>query len=72
MHLMELAFSLAEDSAGSSIAARIAIMAITTSNSIKVKAKPRTPERGKRVLIELKTSSDGGVCAIAQSAYQSL
>ena len=52
MHLIELALSLAFDKAGSSIAARIAIMAITTSNSINVKAKLRAPRPVKRFLIE--------------------
>src|SRR5262245_58590268 len=37
-HEMRLAFSLAIESAGNSIAARMAMIAITTSNSIKVKA----------------------------------
>ena len=42
-----------EDKAGKSIAARIAMMAITTSNSIKVKAAgpglcPAAPDRWKR------------------------
>ena len=36
---MDLAFSLAFDNAGSSIAARIAMMAMTTSSSIKVNAR---------------------------------
>src|SRR6185295_1700785 len=40
---MLLAFSLARDRAGSSIAARIAIIAITTSSSISVKAAERFP-----------------------------
>src|SRR3954463_9468158 len=40
-HAMSLAFSLARDRAGSSIAARIAIIAITTSSSIRVKAALR-------------------------------
>src|SRR4051794_40394807 len=39
--LIWLAFCLAFARAGSSIAARIAIMAMTTSNSISVKALPR-------------------------------
>src|SRR5437588_8652361 len=38
MHWVRLAFSLALARAGSSIAARMAIIAITTSNSISVKA----------------------------------
>ena len=37
--LVALAFSLAFDSTGSSSAARIAMMAITTSSSSKVKAR---------------------------------
>ena len=37
-HLIDCAFCLAADKAGSSIAARIAIMAITTNNSINVNA----------------------------------
>src|SRR5436190_11535999 len=40
MHDAWLAFSLALDKAGKSIAARIAMMAITTSNSISVNARP--------------------------------
>src|ERR1017187_2081022 len=40
MHWTPWAFSLALSSAGRSNAARIAMMAITTSNSIKVKAGP--------------------------------
>jgi hypothetical protein len=35
---MEAAFALAEDNAGRSIAAKMAITAITTNNSTKVKA----------------------------------
>jgi len=35
-HLMRMAFTLARDNAGSSSAARMAIMAMTTSSSIKV------------------------------------
>src|ERR1700753_3815136 len=45
MHWMRLAFSLAEASAGSSIAARMAMMAMTTSSSINV--KPRVTFEGK-------------------------
>src|ERR1017187_9951018 len=40
-HLMPSALSLALVSAGSNKAARMAMIAITTNNSIKVKAKPR-------------------------------
>ena len=36
MHLMDLALSFARASAGNSMLARMAMMAITTSNSIKV------------------------------------
>lgn len=36
---MDLALALAADKAGSSMAARIAMMAMTTSNSTKVKAR---------------------------------
>ena len=39
LHAARLPFSFADASAGSSSAARIAMMAITTSNSIKVKAR---------------------------------
>ena len=42
-HLVWVAFCLALLKAGSRIEARIAIMAITTSNSIKVKARRTTP-----------------------------
>src|SRR5678809_485170 len=42
-HAMPLALSLALDSAGSSIAARIAMIAITTSSSIRVKPAVRFP-----------------------------
>src|SRR5262245_45945241 len=38
---MPCAFALAFERAGSSIPARIAMMAMTTNNSIKVKASPR-------------------------------
>src|ERR1017187_5610050 len=38
-HTVRLALSLAFDRAGNSMAARMAMMAITTSNSIKVKAE---------------------------------
>ena len=37
VHLMALAFSLAMDNAGNSMPARMAMMAMTTSSSIKVK-----------------------------------
>ena len=37
VHLMALAFSLAMDNAGNSMPARMAMMAITTRSSIKVK-----------------------------------
>ena len=40
MHLMRKAWDLERASAGKSIAARIAMMAITTSNSISVKPRP--------------------------------
>src|SRR5665213_1844080 len=43
IHWMPCAFCLALDKAGSSIAARIAMMAMTTSNSIKVNPR-RHPE----------------------------
>jgi hypothetical protein len=39
VHWVRKAFSFAFASAGNSIAAKIAIMAITTSNSIKVNAR---------------------------------
>jgi hypothetical protein len=39
MQLMDLAFALARDKAGSNNAARIAIMAMTTSNSMSVKPR---------------------------------
>jgi hypothetical protein len=39
-HCVRLAFSFAEASAGNNSAARIAMMAMTTSSSIKVKAFP--------------------------------
>src|ERR1035441_10905505 len=41
MHLMALAFSFARASAGNSRLARIAMMAITTSNSIRVNPRGR-------------------------------
>ncbi len=41
------AFALAAESAGINIAARIAMMAITTSNSIKVNARLMEPCLGK-------------------------
>ena len=41
---MDRAFSLAFDSAGSSIAARIAMIAMTTSNSISVNARRPPPD----------------------------
>src|SRR3954465_15332607 len=39
---IRLPFSLAELNAGSNIAARMAIMAMTTNNSMRVKARART------------------------------
>src|ERR1043165_9580416 len=47
MHLMAWALTLARARAGSSIAARIAIMAITTNSSIKVNALRRLIELGE-------------------------
>src|SRR5580704_4952460 len=41
------AFSLACASTGNNIAARIAMMAMTTSNSMRVKARRSGPERGR-------------------------
>src|SRR5262249_51441066 len=41
MQAMRFAVSFARASAGSNIPARMAMMAITTSNSIKVNARPR-------------------------------
>jgi hypothetical protein len=41
MQLTDWAFRLADDRAGSSMAAKMPIMAMTTSNSIKVKARHR-------------------------------
>jgi len=45
MQAVRAAFSFALASAGSSIAARMAMIAITTSNSIKVKPPGRSPRR---------------------------
>src|SRR6516164_4769639 len=53
MHLIELAFSLAADNAGNSIAARIAMMAMTTNSSISVKAAVRAPRRSDKFLCEV-------------------
>lgn len=39
VHLIRNALSLARESAGNNIAAKMAMMAITTSSSIKVKAR---------------------------------
>ena len=50
---MLLARSLAEASAGSSSAARMEIIAITTSNSIRVKAQGRRANLRKAALFEL-------------------
>ena len=47
---MPCARPLARDSAGNKIAARMAMMAITTSNSSKVKPLPLAPEAGVKVL----------------------
>ena len=47
MHFACLAFSLAWDSAGKSIAARMAMMAMTTKSSINVKACREEVERGE-------------------------
>src|ERR1035438_1396333 len=47
MHCTPCAFSLARDNAGSSSAARIAMMAMTTSSSISV--NPRARHSGRRV-----------------------
>ncbi len=41
---IRLAFSFARDKAGNNIAARIAMMAMTTSSSIKVKARGRATD----------------------------
>ncbi|MGD1087784.1 MAG: hypothetical protein ABR955_03535 [Verrucomicrobiota bacterium] len=43
MQAIRFDLSLADDNAGSNIAARIAMMAITTNSSIKVKALPLLP-----------------------------
>src|SRR6266446_2131618 len=45
MHLTRLAFSLALDNAGNSMAARIAMIAMTTSNSMSVNARFRLPDK---------------------------
>jgi hypothetical protein len=45
---MVMAFDLALDSAGKSMAAKIAMMAITTSSSINVKARFLTPVGDER------------------------
>ena len=50
---MRLPFSLAFESAGRSIAAKIAMMAITTSSSIKVKAPRRSVWQGESNLLRL-------------------
>src|SRR5438034_7323242 len=64
MHLIDLALSLAEDNAGRSIAARMAMMAMTTSNSIKVKAlflaPPQGDEFSQGFLMAMLTVSDRG------------
>src|SRR5262252_5168928 len=53
---MRIAFSLALDSAGNSIAARMAMMAITTSNSINVKAPAIPLDRPRRPALSLASS----------------
>jgi hypothetical protein len=45
MQLMPVARSLALDKAGNSMAAKMAIMAMTTSNSIKVNPRPADDSR---------------------------
>ena len=55
-HAVRFPFSFALDSAGSNIAARIAMIAITTSNSISV--KPREPR--------VQLVSSGRACFIGQ------
>ena len=45
MHEARLALSFAADNTGSNIAARMAIMAMTTSSSIKVNAPEGNPDR---------------------------
>ena len=64
-HWIRLALSLALAKAGNSIAARMAMMAITTSNSMRVKAggniafvKPRTLLQRFRVIGRIKTIHD--------------
>src|SRR5207245_9755137 len=51
-HWVRLAFSLARESTGRSIAARIAMMAITTSSSIRVKPRVRSRRRSGSALLE--------------------
>src|SRR6266550_6879774 len=48
MHLIRLAFSFAFDNAGNSKAARIAMIAMTTSNSMSVNPRFRLPDKGIR------------------------
>src|SRR5437879_1447545 len=59
--LICLALSFARDRAGSNMAARIAMMAITTSSSIKVKAKLRAPRRVKTLIIALRLAQVDGL-----------
>src|SRR6478736_7438424 len=48
MHWVRKAFAFALDNAGNNIAARMAMMAITTNSSIRVKARCEDLERGVR------------------------
>ena len=49
MQVLVLAFSFARDSAGRSMAARMAMMAMTTSNSMRV--KPRRADRWVMIMV---------------------
>src|SRR5206468_1312150 len=52
-HEMRLLFSLADDKAGRSMAARIAMMAITTRSSIKVKPTPSRRSTAPRAVLRV-------------------
>ncbi len=66
VHLMRIAFSLALDSAGRSIAAKIAMMAITTNNSMRV--KPLESVLVKQIDLCLRLSTLD-ICLIFISCY---
>src|ERR1019366_7924859 len=70
MHFVLCEFNLAEASAGNNIAARMAMMAMTTSNSINVKPTRREMPAGHRAALTARTESF--FCSIVSSIFESI